>query len=133
LNLTPSPYKDSRKVASTKPGWYRGDLHAHTIHSDGRWDIPEFTQFMRNRGLDFVSLSDHNTVTGLNQHRNQTEDGFLALGGMELSTVNGHMLALGGNDWYEWRLNLMSIEDIMQQVIDRDEVLIIAHPMTPDE
>ncbi|MEO8391740.1 MAG: CehA/McbA family metallohydrolase [Chloroflexota bacterium] len=133
LAITPSPYKDMRKVASTEQGWYRGDLHAHTIHSDGRWDIPEFTRYMRNFGLDFVSLSDHNTITGLNQHRSQTEDGFLALGGMELSTVNGHMLALGGNDWYEWRLNLMDIDSIMQQVIDRNELLIIAHPMTPDE
>ena len=133
LAITPSPYHDTRKVASTEPGWYRGDLHAHTIHSDGRWDVPEFTRYMRAFGLDFVSLSDHNTITGLNQHRSQTEDGFLALGGMELSTVNGHMLALGGNDWYEWRLNLMDIDAIMQQVIDRGELLIIAHPMTPDE
>src|SRR5689334_6487299 len=52
LALTPSPYEDCRKVASTRPGWYRGDLHGHTIHSDGRWDIPEFTRFQRNRGLD---------------------------------------------------------------------------------
>lgn len=136
LTLTPSPYHDVRKIASTEPGWYRGDLHGHTIHSDGSWDIPEFTRFMRDRGLDFVSLSDHNTVTGLPQHRNQTEDGFLALGGMELSTLNGHMLALGGNDFYEWRLEIepgMDINRIMQQVIDRDELLIIAHPMSPDE
>jgi hypothetical protein len=136
LDLTPSPYQDVRKVASTQAGWYRGDLHAHTIHSDGSWDIPEFTKFMRSRGLDFVSLSDHNTITGLNQHRNQTEDGFLALGGMELSTLNGHMLALGGNDFYEWRLDIepgMDINRIMQQVIDRGELLIIAHPMSPDE
>ena len=136
LTLTPPIYDESRKVASTQPGWYRGDLHAHTLHSDGRWDIPEFTRFMRNRGLDFVSLSDHNTVTGLAQHRSQTEDGFLALGGMELSTFNGHMLALGGSSWYEWRLNIepgMNIERIMQQVIDRGELLIIAHPMSPDE
>jgi hypothetical protein len=136
LALTPSPYTDVRKVASTQPGWYRGDLHGHTIHSDGRWDVPEFTRYMRDCGLDFVSLSDHNTVTGLAQHRNQTEDGFLALGGMELSTLNGHMLALGGNDFYEWRLNIkpgMDITAIMQQVIDRGELLIIAHPMTPDE
>ncbi len=134
LTIAPSLYQeDVRKVASDQPGWYRGDLHAHTIHSDGRWDIPEFTRFQRARGLDFVSLSDHNTITGLNQHRSQTEDGFLALGGMELSTVNGHMLALGGNDWYEWRLNLMDIDAIMQQVIDRNELLIIAHPMSPDE
>ena len=136
LTLTPSPYHDVRKIASTQPGWYRGDLHGHTIHSDGSWDIPEFTRFQRDRGLDFVSLTDHNTATGLPQHRNQTEDGFLALGGMELSTMNGHMLALGGNDYYEWRLEIepgMDINRIMQQVIDRNELLIIAHPMSPDE
>jgi hypothetical protein len=136
LALTPSPYQNVRKVASTQPGWYRGDLHAHSIHSDGSWDIPEMTRFQRSRGLDFVSLSDHNTVTGLPQHRNQTEDGFLALGGMELSTLNGHMLALGGNEFYEWRLDIepgMDVNRIMQQVLDRDELLIIAHPMSPDE
>lgn len=136
LMLTPSPYHDVRNVASAQPGWYRGDLHGHTIHSDGSWDIPEFTRFMRNLDLDFVSLSDHNTVTGLAQHRSQTEEGFLALGGMELSTMNGHMLALGGSDFYEWRLGIepdMDIHRIMQQVIDRGELLIIAHPMSPDE
>ena len=77
-----------RKVASTQPGWYRGDLHAHSIHSDGSWDIPQLTQFMRSRGF------------------------------------------------YEWRLGIkpgMDINRIMQQVIDRDELLIIAHPMSPDE
>lgn len=136
LTLTASPYQDVRRVASLQPGWYRGDLHAHTIHSDGSWDVPEFTRYMRSHGLDFVTLSDHNTVTGLNQHRSQTEDGFLAMGGMELSTLNGHMLALGGNAFYEWRLEItpgMDINRIMQQVIDRDEMLIIAHPMSPDE
>jgi hypothetical protein len=129
-------YDNPRKVASTQARWYRGDLHAHTIHSDGRWDIPEFTQYMRALGLDFVTLSDHNTVTGLPQHRSQTGDGFLTMGGMELSTFNGHMLALGGQHWYEWRLNItpgMNVSRIMQNVIDQGDMLIIAHPMSPDE
>ena len=136
LTITAPVYEDSRKIASAEPGWYRGDLHGHTIHSDGHWDVPEFTRYMRAMGLDFVSLSDHNTVTGLAQHRSQTEDGFLALGGMELSTFNGHMLALGSSRWYEWRLNIedgMDIQRIMQQVIDSGDLLIIAHPMSPDE
>ena len=34
------------------------------------------------------------------------------------------MLALGGNDWYEWRLNLMDIDAIMQQVIDRGDHVV---------
>lgn len=136
ITLTPPTYDGSQRVANDQPGWYRGDLHAHTIHSDGSWDIPEFTHYMRNLGLDFVTLSDHNTVTGLAQHRSQTEPGFLAMGGMELSTFNGHMLALGDNHWYEWRLNIepgMNITRIMEQVIDQGAMLIIAHPMAPDE
>jgi len=136
ITVTAPSYDNIHKIAKAEAGWYRGDLHAHTIHSDGRWDVPEFTQFMRNLGLDFVSLSDHNTVTGLKQHRSQTEDGFLTMGGMELSTFNGHMLALGGEHWYEWRLDIepgMDVNKIMQQVIDRDEMLVIAHPMSPDE
>ncbi len=136
LSLTPRTFPTPQPVASAQAGWYRGDLHAHTIHSDGRWDVPEFTQFMRSQGLDFVSLSDHNTVTGLAQHRSQTEDGFLAMGGMELSTFNGHMLALGSSHLYEWRLNIepgMDVNRIMQQVIDQGDLLIIAHPMAPDD
>lgn len=136
LTVTAPQFDGSQRVAKAKPGWYRGDLHAHTIHSDGRWDIPEFTAYMRGLGLDFVTLSDHNTITGLDQHRSQTEDSFLAMGGMELSTFNGHMLALGDSYWYEWRLNIepgMDITRIMQNVIDQDALLIIAHPMAPDE
>ena len=59
LTITAPVYDTSRKVAAAQPGWYRGDLHGHTIHSDGSWDIPEFTQYQRALGLDFVSLSDH--------------------------------------------------------------------------
>ncbi|GAB4518282.1 MAG: CehA/McbA family metallohydrolase [Anaerolineae bacterium] len=136
VTVEPSPWEDVRKVASTQPGWYRGDLHGHTFHSDGSWDIPEFTAYMRGRGLDFVTLSDHNVPTGLAQHRNQTEDGFLAMGGMELSTFNGHMLALGTSNWYEWRLNIregVTVHTIMQAALDSGAMLIIAHPMSPDE
>lgn len=136
LTITPVEYDGSQRIAKAEAGWYRGDLHGHTLHSDGRWDVPEFTDYQRKQGLDFVSLTDHNIISGLAQHRSQTEDGFLAMGGMELSTFDGHMLALGGYHWYEWRLNItegMTIEHIMQNVIDRGDLLIIAHPMTPDE
>ena len=29
-----------KPTAKQHPGWYRGDLHAHTVHSDASWDIP---------------------------------------------------------------------------------------------
>ncbi len=136
LELTVPEFDGSQRIAKAEAGWYRGDLHGHSLHSDGSWDIPEFTAYQRAQGLDFVTLSDHNTVTGLAQHRSQTNDEFLAMGGMELSTFNGHMLALGSSSWYEWRLNIepgMDVNKIMQAVIDNGDMLIIAHPMAIDE
>jgi hypothetical protein len=141
ITLSDAPIAGSAKTydqpkTQKGAGWYRGDLHGHTIHSDGSWDIPEFTQFMRNVGLDFVTLSDHNTVTGLAQHRSQTDDQFLAMGGMELSTFNGHMLALGRTNYYEWRLGIrpdVDIHYIAQKAVDDGALLIIAHPHVPDE
>jgi hypothetical protein len=120
------------KVNPRGAGWYRGDLHGHTIHSDGSWDIPEFVAFMRGRGLDFVTLSDHNTISGLPQHRSLADDNFVAIGGVELSTFEGHALALGAHQWFDWRIgvdNWLSAPDLAQQVLDAGSFFVIAHPM----
>ena len=42
--------------------WYRGNLHTHTLWTDGD-QFPEVAlQFYRDRGYDFVSISDHNLL-----------------------------------------------------------------------
>ena len=45
------------------PGWYRGDLHGHTLHSDGDWDVPDLVAAARHNQFDFVTLTDHNTLS----------------------------------------------------------------------
>ena len=47
----------------TSPRWFRGDLHAHTIHSDGHWDVSGLLAWARSQRLDFATLSDHNTIS----------------------------------------------------------------------
>ena len=42
-------------------GWYRGDLHTHTVHSDGRRRIEEMAEAATSAGLDFIVSTDHNT------------------------------------------------------------------------
>lgn len=43
--------------------WYRGNLHTHTLWSDGD-DFPDMVvDWYRSRGYDFLSLSDHNTLS----------------------------------------------------------------------
>lgn len=118
-------------VAPRGPGWYRGDLHAHSIHSDGRWDIPELVQFARDESWDFVTLSDHNTVSGLPQHHSLADDQLVTVGATELSTFYGHALALGVREWFEWRSpdgTTISMPELAQQVLSSGSPFVIAHP-----
>jgi hypothetical protein len=118
------------------PGWYRGDLHAHTFHSDGRWDIPDLVAFWKEQGVDFMTLSDHNTISGLAQARSMADPQFLVMGGIELSTFFGHALALGAREWLDWRRmdgSEITMPELAQRVIDAGCLFIIAHVMHPGD
>ncbi len=119
---------------STAPrgrGWYRGDLHSHTLHSDGDWDVPDLVQWARAQRLDFVTLTDHNTVSGLAQFDSLADDSLLTMGGIELTGYSGHALALGTRRWMEWRagLNDQTMSMLAQAVMDAGALFVIAHPM----
>jgi hypothetical protein len=117
------------------PGWYRGDLHAHTIHSDAHWDIPDLLAAASARHLDFVTLTDHNTVSGLADFDRLATDDLLTLGGMELTTFWGHALALGTRHWVDWRSQpgQRSMVDIAHSVMADGALFVIAHPCSPGD
>jgi predicted metal-dependent phosphoesterase TrpH len=49
--------------------WYKGNTHTHTINSDGDSTPDEVVRWYRERGYNFLVLSDHNYLTevdGLN-------------------------------------------------------------------
>jgi hypothetical protein len=114
-------------------GWYRGDLHAHTLHSDAAWNVPDLLAWAREQKLDFVTLSDHNTVAGLAQIDAARADDLLTMGGMEFTTFWGHALALGVREWIDWRTNpavggARTMPQIAAEVEARGGLFIIAHP-----
>lgn len=117
-------------VKARGQGWYHGDLHGHTLHSDASWDVPEFVKYARDYKLDFVTLTDHNTVSALAQLDSLAGDDLLTMGGSELTTYYGHALALGVRQWQEWRVgvNGLTMPDIAMQVKEKGGVFIIAHP-----
>jgi hypothetical protein len=111
------------------PGWYRGDLHGHTLHSDARWNVPDFAKYARDYKLDFVTLTDHNTVSALAQLDSLAGDDLLTMGGNELTTYYGHALALGVREWQEWRVGTgITMMQIAKQVKTKNGIFIIAHP-----
>src|SRR5215216_4234548 len=48
--------------APAAPGWYRGDLHCHTLHSDGDSWPADMLIAAAEAGLDFLGVTDHNTT-----------------------------------------------------------------------
>ena len=43
--------------------WLAGDLHTHTVHSDGKLTVPELAALAAGRGLDFLAVTDHTTIS----------------------------------------------------------------------
>ncbi len=91
---TPGPMADTARATRNRgPGWYKGDLHGYSDHSDGAWPVPDFIANARSRALDFVTLTDHNTVSGLPQALALAGDDLLVMGCIELTALHGHCLA----------------------------------------
>ena len=122
---------------STKPrgaGWYRGDLHGHTIHSDGHWDCDGLLGFAQQHQLDFISLTDHNTMSALAQMDSLSSDDLLTMGGFELTTFYGHALALGIRTPIDWRVRPgRTMTDIRAEIEAAGGLFIIAHPACPGD
>ncbi len=82
----------SARTPGAVPAWYRGDLHSHTVHSDGDWTKRELLSAARKAGLDFIAVTDHNTVSHL--FDDSTSD---AGGGTLAATVGPDPLVIAGN------------------------------------
>jgi hypothetical protein len=72
--------------------WVRGDLHMHTVHSDGDWTIPQLITAAVSAGLDFIFITDHNTNSHHAEIDNVKTDrkDLLVMRGEEVTTYGGH-------------------------------------------
>ena len=117
-------------VPDRGPGWYIGDLHGHTEHSDGRWSVAEFLDHARARGLDFVTITDHNTTSGQPWAEALADDGLLVMCGIEVTTLFGHCLALGTREWIDWRIkDGQTMTERANAIMEAGYTYAIAHPM----
>ena len=117
------------KCAPRGAGWYRGDLHGHTSHSDASWDVADLVNYARQIGLDFITLTDHNTTSAIPEGLSLADDELLILGGMELTTFHGHCLVIGTHDWVEWRATpAKPMSTLASDVLATGALFIIAHP-----
>ncbi len=96
-------YQLAIECAPGDGAWYRGELHAHTNHSDGALSPGELVAAAAEAGLDFIAVTDHNTVSGLAALAPPGPDPRpLVIPGMELTTFYGHAVALGTAEFIPW-------------------------------
>jgi hypothetical protein len=71
----------------------KGDLHIHSLHSDGKYGIMDIINGAKLQGLDFIFLTDHNTFS---QNDNLiSNDILVVIPGMEWTHYFGHANFLG--------------------------------------
>lgn len=64
------------------------DLHLHSDHSDGRMAPDSLVRLCHNEGLKVISLTDHDTTSGLHEAKKKCSDlNLIFIPGIELGTV----------------------------------------------
>jgi PHP domain len=104
-SLRRSQVYNAAALRDSRPGWYRGDLHTHTVHSDGRRQIGEMAAAATSAGLDFIVSTEHNTSSANRAWAAAASDGVEVIAGEEVTTRHGHWLAIGlpPGGWVDWR------------------------------
>jgi hypothetical protein len=138
-SFTAQPLRDT-------PGWYRGDLHMHTAHSDGSCPsqsgksvpCPVFltAQAATQRGLDFIAISDHNTTShyGAERELQPYFDQLLFIPSRELTTFYGHANAFGTTRFIDYRVGDSAIPDantMFRAAKSVGALISINHPESP--
>ena len=60
------------------------DLHMHTVASDGTCSVAERSQQARERGLDAIAITDHDSVSTEIEDRRTVDDGLELIAGVEV-------------------------------------------------
>ena len=114
--------------------YYAGDLHVHSKEStDASASLEENIALAKQRGLEWLEISDHNTVTQLDffNAAHEAAPDFLLLPGIEVTTYKGHANAIGVTKYVNHRVGLPGItsDTVADDVSAQGGVFSINHPV----
>ena len=129
------PQPAPTRAAGRGKAWYRGDMHVHTVHSDGRRLPEELAAAARAAQLDFLVSTEHNTSSAAGVWGAYAGPDLLIVDGEEITTRNGHYTALGlpAGTWIDWRYRAADggIARFIQQIHRAGGLAVAAHPLAP--
>jgi hypothetical protein len=121
------------RAAGRGKGWYRGDMHLHTVHSDGRRLPSEVAAGAHAAKLDFIVSTDHNTSSAAGVWGEFAGPDLLIIDGEEITTRNGHYTALGlpAGTWIDWRYRAVDggLARFVHDIHKAGGLAVAAHPL----
>ncbi|ODT73123.1 MAG: hypothetical protein ABS75_00060 [Pelagibacterium sp. SCN 63-23] len=109
-------------------GWYKGDLHCHTYHSDARGAPELLHAAAKQAGLDFLAIADHNTITQRRYFHPRSTPDLVFVRGMEVTTAVGHANVFGVDEWVDFRMTKPSDAHLLERLVhERGGLLSINH------
>jgi hypothetical protein len=103
------------------------DLHVHTCHSDSSGSVREILEVARRRGLDGIAIMDHDTTEAVCEALEERGK-LIIIGGEEVKTKRGEILALGINETIQKEL---TITDTINRIHTQGGLAVIPHPSIP--
>jgi len=101
------------------------DLHIHSQYSEDAIGSPKnIIKSLKKKGLQGMAITDHNTVEGGLKAVKIAPKDFIVIPGIEISTADGHMLAL--NVEKNIARNL-SIQETVEKILDQGGTPIVPH------
>ena len=109
----------------------KADTHIHTAVGDGMYGIPRLLEHVEEQtDLDVIAITDHDEFAGSYQARELVERDhyrFDVVMGMEVTTLNGHLLAL-----YLERpvASFQPLAQTIESIHAQDGICVVPHPMS---
>ena len=104
------------------------DLHIHSSYSsDGSVTPEEILRHAKKMKLDGIAITDHNEIKGSKKlwEDNKHIKDFTVIPGMEVSSIEGHILALGVNEAVPSGL---TPRDTIEKITELGGLAIASHP-----
>ncbi len=106
---------------------YIGAIHMHSVFSDGSGEVPQIAKFADEVGLDYIILTDHNTLRALDEGYENWYGNTLCLVGSEINDKENknHYLAFGINKTYSTRTSAI---EYVRKIKEDGGIGFLAHP-----
>jgi predicted metal-dependent phosphoesterase TrpH len=102
----------------------KADLHVHTTYSkDSVITSKDLVFYAKKRGLTAVAVTDHDQVGGALKIAKETD--FLIIPGIEVSSLNGHILGLAVREHIPKGL---SVEETVDRIHTAGGIAVACHP-----